>query len=304
VYDIPNTKKLIWISEEMLNCNVLILQRQTEDENKFIKYYNPTSNDMDSWQPPKLPDYLKDANQRDPELIDLIKKHWILPPFTGPIQLNHPKPFISPGHDRSEQGQPTIVNKLLGGKNNGFYVECGAANGELNSNSLLFELYHHWDGLLIEGNPEFFRDILKRKRRAFMLNACLSPTWTPVMLNFTMDDIGGGIADFIPPGQQRRRNSTMKPHVMVQCFPFYSILKALEVSHVNYFSLDIEGPEIAVLKSIPLNETIIDIISIEKRVVDDVIATDKKTNDCIEVLQPYGYHLEKRLQLDIIMSRL
>ena len=208
-----------------------------------------------------------------------------------------------PGNDRSEQAQPTIVNELLSGKKGGFYVECGAADGEFSSNSLLFELYHHWDGLLIEANPLFFKEILAKKRRVFMLNACLSPTWGPVMLNFTLDDIGGGISNLIPSGQQRRRNSVNKTHMMIQCFPLYSILKALDVSHVDYFSLDIEGPEIAVLKTTPLNETIIDIISIEKRVIDDMRATQKKTNDCIDVLRPYGYQLVRMLSLDIIMSR-
>jgi hypothetical protein len=41
--------------------------------------------------------------------------------------------------------------------------------------------------------------------------------------------------------------------VKVQCFPLYSILSALNRTTVDYFSLDIEGDELAVLKTIPWN---------------------------------------------------
>ena len=39
--------------------------------------------------------------------------------------------------------------------------------------------------------------------------------------------------------------------VPVQCFPIYSILAALNRTTVDYFSLDIEGDELSVLKTIP-----------------------------------------------------
>ena len=41
--------------------------------------------------------------------------------------------------------------------------------------------------------------------------------------------------------------------IRVQCFPLYSILLALGNPTVHYFSLDIEGAELAVLKVICFN---------------------------------------------------
>ena len=38
------------------------------------------------------------------------------------------------------------------------------------------------------------------------------------------------------------------------CFPFHSILFAIGNPSVDYFSLDIEGVELAVLKTIPWNK--------------------------------------------------
>ena len=37
----------------------------------------------------------------------------------------------------------------------------------------------------------------------------------------------------------------------VQCLPLYSILLALNTTTVDYFSLDVEGAELGVLKTIP-----------------------------------------------------
>lgn len=42
--------------------------------------------------------------------------------------------------------------------------------------------------------------------------------------------------------------------VNIQCFPLYSILLAQGRTSVDFFSLDVEGHELAVLKTIPWNK--------------------------------------------------
>lgn len=44
------------------------------------------------------------------------------------------------------------------------------------------------------------------------------------------------------------------PMTTVQCFPFYSILLAFGRTQVDFFSLDVEGHELKVLKTIPWNK--------------------------------------------------
>ena len=39
----------------------------------------------------------------------------------------------------------------------------------------------------------------------------------------------------------------------VVCFPLHGVLKALNVTKVDYFSLDVEGNEMDVLRTIPLD---------------------------------------------------
>ena len=51
-----------------------------------------------------------------------------------------------------------------------------------------------------------------------------------------------------------------------QCFDFYSLLLAVGKTHVNYFSLDVEGPELDILETIPFDRVTIDIFTIEYRI--------------------------------------
>ena len=60
--------------------------------------------------------------------------------------------------------------------------------------------------------------------------------------------------DKIKPGEEVR---------LVQCFPFYSILLASGRTNIDYFSLDIEGAELNVLKTIPWTNVDIKVIQIE-----------------------------------------
>ena len=50
---------------------------------------------------------------------------------------------------------------------NGFYIDAGAFNGELRSNSLFYEIIHGWDGLLVEPNPDEFSEMKTKVSHKF-----------------------------------------------------------------------------------------------------------------------------------------
>lgn len=63
--------------------------------------------------------------------------------------------------DVDGQGQPLIINNRIFRNRikNGFYIEAGAFDGEIRSNSLFYELKKGWNGLLVEPNPDAFADL-------------------------------------------------------------------------------------------------------------------------------------------------
>jgi len=60
-----------------------------------------------------------------------------------------------------------------------------------------------------------------------------------------------------------RSNNRRKPSMTVPCFPLETILAALNRSRVDYFSLDIEGFELPVLKTVDWTRVDIRVLSVE-----------------------------------------
>ena len=77
----------------------------------------------------------------------------------------------------------TIFIKYIPGQESGFYVECGALDGEKGSTTLFFEKQRKWNGLLIEADPKTFTDLRSKHRKAFTINACLNPYPYPAKVN-------------------------------------------------------------------------------------------------------------------------
>ena len=59
------------------------------------------------------------------------------------------------------------------------------------------------------------------------------------------------------------QNNFKKDEIQVQCFPLYSILLALNRTSVDYLSLDIEGDELYVLKTVPFDKVDIKSMTVE-----------------------------------------
>lgn len=72
---------------------------------------------------------------------------------------------------------------ILYQKTKGFFVECGANDGETLSSTLFMERFFKWKGLLIEPNPNSFFKLLSRNRKAYALPICLSPDPYPVLVS-------------------------------------------------------------------------------------------------------------------------
>ena len=52
----------------------------------------------------------------------------------------------------------------------------------------------------------------------------------------------------------------------MSCFPLNSVTEALGVTHVDYLSLDVEGPELEILATVDWTRLRVDVITVEYRV--------------------------------------
>ncbi|KAK2154062.1 hypothetical protein LSH36_278g06043 [Paralvinella palmiformis] len=201
--------------------------------------------------------------QDDPRLVEYIRRFWVRKPTTRPRKLSSPSTT-----DFSQYGQSYLVDDLLKRRKNGFFLEVGAGNGEDLSDTLFFERERDWSGLLVEANRELYTGIVHRRRKAYSINACASVTKHAVRSNFTHAGFVGGLTDHFDESHKRimdlRPESLPRAVEMVeQCFPLFSMLVAVNRTHIDYFSLDVEGSELDILKTIPFDKVVIDIITVE-----------------------------------------
>lgn len=173
------------------------------------------------------------------------------------------------GHHYSQVGQDAAIDDILKQKRNGFFIEVGAYDGVSLSNSLFFELNRGWTGLLIEANPRAYRELIQKDRHAWTTGACISLS-NQVELNVDFlahGMLGGYKTDRFTAGGALDEESKTNPYVYsvkANCFPLGVMLDAIGVRKVDMFSLDVEGAELAVLKSIDFSTYEISLIVVEE----------------------------------------
>ncbi|XP_014261527.1 protein Star-like [Cimex lectularius] len=192
----------------------------------------------------------------NPQLLNKITKHFLIPPVDP---ANHPYSLSHANVKDPSMGQSDKVKSILDNKTNGFFIEVGALDGETRSNTLYFERYLNWTGLLIEPDPLNFAEMLRKNRRAWLSPCCVSINPYPEIVQFEQNKNMGKIVGTGVNNDKKESTST----VDVQCFPLYSYLLALNRTRIDYFSLDVEGAELAVLKTIPFQALDIQTLSVE-----------------------------------------
>jgi FkbM family methyltransferase len=130
---------------------------------------------------------------------------------------------------------------------NGFYIEAGAFDGITQSNTKFLEEEYNWTGLLVEPSNVF--DELKKNRPFnFLVNKCL------VSNEYKDDVINGYFNQGLMSGINNFNNSDDNKIVKVECETLTSILDRLQVSKIDFFSLDVEGYEKNVLEGLDFNK--------------------------------------------------
>ncbi|XP_062602989.1 uncharacterized protein LOC134264737 [Saccostrea cucullata] len=205
---------------------------------------------------------------------------FLLPP--SPKQGRHPNP------DRkfSQAGQDEAVYKIFP-KSLGFFVDIGANDGLYLSNTIWLERKHWWTGLLIEANPGLCKHIDDLKRHAWRLCACISNKVKRA--TFVRADGVGGVEGNLDSDHKKQFNVTRK--VEVPCFSMAEVLDRINVHHIDFYSLDVEGAEMVILESmreeLSSGKMTVDVWSIEYRVWDGKQVVLHKSMENLKALRKF-----------------
>jgi FkbM family methyltransferase len=170
----------------------------------------------------------------------------------------------------SQLGQDRLVLELLGGKRGGFFLDSGAADGVRVSNTQLLETHYGWNGICVEPNRAFFAALV-RNRRCRCLNCCLYDRDGEVEF-LEAGTLGGILGEYHPSHLQFVKDRGQVPlndkgapvTVTRTARSVHSVLRECEAPRViDYWSLDTEGSELAILKSFPYDEYSFSVLTVE-----------------------------------------
>lgn len=167
----------------------------------------------------------------------------------------------------SQAGQDMIVDRVLNKKRGGVFVDVGGYDGLTGSNTMFFEKWRDWTGILVEP-VQSTREMAAAIRKVPCLPFAVAATdgeaeFIEVTKGYTQMS---GLLDSYDPnllarvrGDPRHEEATVR----VETRTLSRILTDNNVPHPDFLSLDIEGGEIAVLEQFPFDQHDVKVWSIE-----------------------------------------
>lgn len=186
----------------------------------------------------------------------------------------------------SQAGQDQVIDRIFKGKRAGTFVDVGAYDGIIGSNSLFFEKWRGWSGVMVE--PVASQRARAEQQRSF---PCLPyavaaenghASFMAVTEGYTQ--MSGLVDQYDTRMLARVRADPRHTEEMitVETRTLSAILTEAGILHPDVISLDIEGGELAALEAFPFAQHRVQVWAIENNTAGTGIAN---------LMRAKGYHL-------------
>jgi len=160
----------------------------------------------------------------------------------------------------SQCGEDEYLNThYFKNRRDGIFLEMGALDGITYSNTKFFEDTLGWTGVLIEPHPIQFQNLAKTRPKCRLYNTLVSDTTAELKFKYFLYGLSpvSGVESTLPEihfklwfqSDDPQYKSLPQSEVMMKPRTLTSIVKDSGISHIDFFSLDVEGHELNVLKS-------------------------------------------------------
>lgn len=179
----------------------------------------------------------------------------------------------------SQCGEDYFLNEnIFKNKENGVYIELGALDGRLYSNTKFFEDSLKWTGILIEPHPDKFSLLKINRPNNFLFNNLVSCHKDPLEFRYFVD-IHAAVSGVEMTLSQSHFDNFFETNneeikllpqnkIIINPISLTEIVKKTNVTHIDLLSLDVEGHEYEVLKSwdfsIPIDIVLIEMLGAER----------------------------------------
>jgi len=188
-----------------------------------------------------------------------------------------------------------LNGKYFKNKTNGFYIELGALNGVLYSNTKFFEDSLNWKGILIEPHPSAFSWLTSNRPNNYIFNELVSCHEEPLKYRYfeNIHAAVSGVENTLPKqhfdvyfeSDNEWHKSLPQSTKEIKSKKLSEIVKSTGVKHIDFMSLDVEGHEYEVLQSWDFS------VPIDLILLEALGAQPEKDELCRQVLIKNKYKL-------------
>ena len=193
----------------------------------------------------------------------------------------------------SQLNQDIEVLQYYNDKNNGYFVEIGASDGIELSNTYLLETEYNWKGICVEPIPERYELLCKNRPNSLCSNKAVYND-SNLILSFDISndcDLLSGLSNHIDYHKVIVDNN--KRQINVETISLNDLLEESNSPlFIDYLSLDTEGSELEILKSINFSKYKFGLIDIEHNYVEP------RRTDIRNLLLEHGYKYKRENEWD------
>ena len=172
-----------------------------------------------------------------------------------------------------------LEEKVFKGYKNGFFMDVGAHDGKSLNNTLFFEENNGWTGINIEPIKKVYDTLTVIRPNCININCavCNNDGETEFLCNTGRTEMISEIKNTFDSRHMKRLQRENKQYgstteiIKVKTKKLETICNSHNVSHINYLSIDVEGAEFEVIKSINFDKVFIDVIGFENNYNDSSI---------------------------------
>jgi FkbM family methyltransferase len=196
----------------------------------------------------------------------------------------------------SQYFQDRFCDKVIfNGKRNGYFIDIGAYDGVTISNSYFFEKHKEWSGICFEPNPTVFLSLVKNRKCECRNVGIGSKEQVLTYLKIIgPGEMLSGFKDFFDSRhidrikKETRNDSGSQQQIPIQVVKLDTFLDSPKI---DFLSIDTEGNELEILKSIDFKKVICKVVAVEN---------NYKTVEIEQYMYGFGYVKLIRLGCDEI----
>lgn len=186
----------------------------------------------------------------------------------------------------SQQGEDLLIyrNFINKARKDGIFLELGACDGLLYSNTMFFEKYLGFRGILIEPVKKFYNKLIKNRSNNICYNYAISSTEDEIEI--LVNNLNSAVSGIKKHMTKKFINDWHKSSTIekAKTKTLSEIFKINKINYIDFFSLDVEGGELEVLKTIDWDNITIYLICIE---LDE--HNKEKNEMCRQILLDNGF---------------